>query len=507
MSHLLHLLLLNSSDHIRQKTEQALAAIDLPYALELPASNEEVSEQLKKNHWDAIIVDGTNGRFNVNAVFEDVRRNGDIPVIGIVNGVTNQLKEEAIKKGIHDLVPVDQLDQLPLALWRIVHLEKQMRNYELIENELQQKVRFLTDLFNAVQEGLCVMDTQLNILRTNSYFRSTFSQGLSPHGHKCYEILMRQKKPCSDCHLWEDLKNKGVSHETISFFDENKKTHWFEIDSYPLKNSEGQIIGVIQSIKDITSQKVAENKLVQLNKELDQRVKQRTAQLEAANKELEAFSYSVSHDLRAPLVRIDGFSQLLLDSHAEQLDEEGQHYLNRIRSSVLLMSELIDDLLDLSRVSRSELEVREVNLSDIAEKIIRGLKESEPQRKADVEIEGDLKVRGDARLLARALDNLFNNAWKFTSKREVAKIEFGVAQRSPVLVFFVRDNGAGFNNEYADQLFAPFRRLHSSKEFPGNGVGLATVQRIIHRHGGKIWAEGKVDRGAIFYFTLQPHRK
>ncbi|NOZ62178.1 MAG: hypothetical protein GXO74_10890, partial [Calditrichaeota bacterium] len=223
--------------------------------------------------------------------------------------------------------------------------------------------------------------------------------------------------------------------------------------------------------------------------------------------ELEAFSYSVSHDLRAPLVRIDGFSQLLLDCHADQLDDEARHYLNRIRSSVMLMSELIDDLLDLSRVTRSEMEIREINLSGVAEEIVRALRESEPQRRVEVVIQPELKARGDARLLARALDNLFNNAWKFTAKKSPAKIEFGMMARASVPVFFIRDNGAGFNNDYAAQLFAPFRRLHSSKEFPGNGIGLATVQRIIHRHGGKIWAEGKVNQGAVFYFTVQPKEK
>jgi len=507
MSHVLHLLLLNSSVEIRQKAEEALSSLDLQYSLELPASVEDIPSQLKKDHWDAIIVDGTNGKFNVDAVFENVRKSGDIPVIGIVNGADDRSKAEAIKKGIYDLVPLSQLDQLPLSLWRVVHLEKQLRNHELIENELQQKVRFLTDLFNAVQEGICVMDTKLNILRTNSWFQRTFSAGLNPHGHKCYEILKQEKEPCPDCHLWEDLREKGVSHETIAISDYEESSHWFEINSYPLKNSAQQIIGVIQSIKDVANQKIAEHKLIELNRELDQRVKQRTAQLEAANKELEAFSYSVSHDLRAPLVRIDGFSQLLLDAHADQLDDEAKHYLNRIRSSVLLMSELIDDLLDLSRVSRSELEIRDVNLSQMAERIMRGLIESEPQRKVEVAIQPDLKARGDSRLVARVLDNLLNNALKFTSKRDRAKIEFGMAQRSPVPVFFVRDNGAGFNGDYAQQLFAPFRRLHSTKEFPGNGIGLATVQRIIHRHGGRIWAEGKVDQGAIFYFTLQPADK
>ncbi len=502
MSHVLHLLLLKSSNEIHQKTAEAISTFGLQFSLEPFHDSSDISSELKKNHWDAVIVDGTNGKFNVDAVFEHIRKIKDVPVIGIVNEENELKRIQSVKKGIHDLVFVNKMEQLPVSLLRILNLEKKLRTHELVESELQQKVNFLTDLFNAVQEGLCVIDTKFTILQSNSWFKKTFGKKGNPNGRKCYEIFVNRDNPCPKCNLIEDLEQHGVVKETLSIVDDNNSVRWLEINSYPLKNSAQQIIGVIKSIKDITSQKIAEHELVKLNEELDQRVKQRTAQLEAANRELEAFSYSVSHDLRAPLVRIDGFSQLLLDCHADDLNDEARHYIKRIRSSVLLMSQLIDDLLDLSRVTRTQMDIREVDLSKIAKQIIHNLQEAEPTRKVDVFIQPDLKVRGDAHLLTRVLDNLLNNAWKFTSKKSDARIEFGMAKQQSVPVFFVKDNGAGFNQKYVNQLFTPFRRLHSNKEFPGSGIGLATVQRIIHRHGGKIWAEGKIDRGAVFYFTL-----
>jgi signal transduction histidine kinase len=227
-------------------------------------------------------------------------------------------------------------------------------------------------------------------------------------------------------------------------------------------------------------------------------------ELEATNRELEAFSYSVSHDLRAPLRSIDGFSQILLEDYSEELDEEGKDYLSRVRAASQRMGRLIDDLLGLSRVTRSALRWVPVDLSAQAREIIADLCKRESERRVEVEVSDGLVAYGDARLLRVVLENLIGNAWKFTEKESEARIEFGVTRFTGAPVYYVSDNGAGFEMAYADKLFGAFQRLHGSEEFEGTGIGLATVQRVVHRHGGRIWAEGEVGRGATFFFTLGP---
>lgn len=244
------------------------------------------------------------------------------------------------------------------------------------------------------------------------------------------------------------------------------------------------------------------SQLVEMIDRLEERVQERTQQLEAANRELEAFSYSVSHDLRAPLRSIEAFSEMLEEDYRDRLDATGVDYLRRVRKASERMGLLIEDLLQLSRVSRGELRQETVDLTRLARAIVYELQQTQPDRRVRVEIADGLQARGDPRLLEVALDNMLGNAWKYTGKREDACIELGELEQDGQRVFYVRDNGTGFDMARADKLFIPFQRLHSAEEFPGTGIGLATVQRIIQRHGGAVWAESEVDRGATFYFRL-----
>ena len=274
-----------------------------------------------------------------------------------------------------------------------------------------------------------------------------------------------------------------------------------------LTDAFNQMLGRIEDQKDELQRHAAdlERRVEERTHELQERnesLRRNAAELLAANTELDAFAYSVSYDLRAPLRSIDGFSQVLLEDYAAQLDEAGRESLHRVRAASQRMGTLIDDLLKLARVTRAEMRTEDVDLSGMARDIASELQRAAPERQVEFAIAAGLKARGDARLLRVALDNLLRNSWKYTAKQPGPRVEFGSVEANGGQAFMVRDNGAGFDMKYADKLFGVFQRLHSAAEFEGTGVGLATVRRIINRHGGRIWAEGAVDQGATFYFTL-----
>ena len=268
-------------------------------------------------------------------------------------------------------------------------------------------------------------------------------------------------------------------------------------------DAQGRVRRLHGALQDISESKRAQQEILRLNAELEERVLQRTAQLEAANHELEAFSYSIAHDLRAPLSSIDGFSNSLQASAGSQLDDRSHHFLRRIRAGVRQMSDLTDGLLSLASLSRADLRFEALDIADMARSAMAALQERSPERAVEVVIADRLPARGDPRLLVQVVGNLTGNAWKFTSRRPQAKIEVGsMRDAEGQVVYFVRDDGAGFDMAYASRMFEAFRRMHTSAEFDGTGIGLAIAHRIITRHGGRIWAESAPNRGATFYFTL-----
>jgi PAS domain S-box-containing protein len=274
----------------------------------------------------------------------------------------------------------------------------------------------------------------------------------------------------------------------------------------PVPGEIGQDIARLVQVEDITERLRAEDRIHALNRSLEARVALRTRELTQANQELESFAYSVSHDLRAPLRAIDGFSRLLEERHAANIDDASRDYLVRIRNAAGRMGELIGSLLKMSRLSRVELNLVPLDLSQLAEEVVAELRNAQPTRVVDVAIEPGLRASGDASLLRNLLQNLFDNAWKFTAGMAHARIEFGAERAGTaeegMATFFVRDNGAGFASEYVHKLFRPFQRLHSQEQFVGHGIGLASVKRVVERHGGSIRAEGRQGEGATFWFTL-----
>jgi PAS domain S-box-containing protein len=389
-------------------------------------------------------------------------------------------------------------DQMTIQLKEsFTRLEKEITERKLAEEALRESEKKYRELVDNALVGIYMTGLNGEIIFANKALAKMY-EFESPEEMMSSSILSRYKNNENRKVLIETLKKEGeVNNYELEHLTKSGKT----INILLSATFEANVLSGM--VMDITKRNQAEEEIRRLNAELEQRVVGRTAQLEAANKELEAFSYSVSHDLRAPLRSIDGFSQALQEDYGEKVEGQGKDYIRRIRAATKRMADLIDALLTLSRVTRSEIRLENFDLSRLARTIAADLQKIQPDRQAEFIIPEGLTANGDARLLRIVIENLIGNAWKFTSKKENACIELGSLQQGDgKLAYFVKDNGAGFDMAYADKLFGAFQRLHGAEEFSGTGIGLATVQRIIHRHGGRVWAEGKPEKGATFYFTF-----
>jgi PAS domain S-box-containing protein len=384
-----------------------------------------------------------------------------------------------------------------IVLLRDIHEERQA---QAERRRTEQRFQLIVE---AAQEGIWTVDTGNRTTYANRYLAEMLGHTVDEMlGRHINDFMDEEGRVLAARNL--EQRRQGISDvHDFKFVRKDGTPVWTMMSSNPMHDEEGRYIGALAMVTDVTRRREAEEQVRQLNADLERRIAERTSQLEFSNRELEAFAYSVAHDLRAPLRSISNFTLALAEDCTDKLDDMGLDYLKRIRASSQRMSELIDGILALSRVNRTEFVEEEVNLSALARSLSEQLQRWQPQRSVRFSLQEGLVDRGDAQLLRSVLENLLGNAWKFTRERPLAEIEFGVLPGEGARrVYFVRDNGAGFDMAFQAKLFGVFQRLHTQQEFEGNGVGLATVQRVIRRHGGRVWGEGRVDQGATFSFTL-----
>ncbi|MCX7753837.1 MAG: PAS domain S-box protein [Anaerolineales bacterium] len=400
----------------------------------------------------------------------------------------------------------------PLNSNSVLVLVRDVTEPRRTEQALRESERRFRVLFENAGVGVAHGDTiTRRFLRVNQKYCDILGYSREELENLDFASITYPEDLQKNLDLLEKLKRGEISEFTMEkrYIRKDGSLVWVLLTVSPLWNPGEPPSTHITVVHDITEQKRAEYalryseaQLRRLNADLEQRVAERTAQLQLANSELEAFAYSVSHDLRAPLRAIDGFSRILLQDYASEFSPPARELLERVRAANHNMSQLVDALLGLSRMSRAAMYREPVDLAELARAVMITLQESAPDRHVQFQSVEHAVVQGDPRLLRVVMENLLSNAWKFTARTTQAHIEFGLKTIGSETVYFVRDNGAGFNPRYADKLFGPFQRLHRADEFEGTGIGLATVQRIIRRHGGRIWAEGQPGQGATFYFTL-----
>jgi len=416
-----------------------------------------------------------------------------------------RVRAEATLKEMHGELEVRVRQRTAELAKTVSSLEIESAERLRAEQSLVEKSKILEAFFQGSMTCLAILDRAFNFIRVNdAYARKAGRQAAYFLGRNHFVLYPSDEAKASFERVIETKEPFSTLARPFTYPDHPEwgETYW-DILLTPLLDCLGDVEFLVLSLNDVTERERAERALTDYQEHLEELVRERTAQLETANRELEAFAFTVSHDLRAPLRSIEGFSRILEEEQATRLDEAGKDHFRRIRAATGKMGQFIDALLNLSRLTRSELSRTAVNLSVLVRTVAEDLARSQPDRFADFVIADGVTAHGDPVMLRIMMENLFGNAWKFTAKRERARIEFGVIENpQSEIVFYVRDNGAGFDMAHAGKLFTPLQRLHSAAEFPGLGIGLATVHRIVRRHGGRLWAEGAAEQGATFSFTL-----
>ncbi len=509
MSRPLRLLIVEDSKDDADLLVRAVRSAGYVPVYEIVDTAPAMRDALKHDDWDLIISDCALPRFAAPAALALAKElRPDLPFIVVSGSIDINLAVSLIKAGAHDYIQKSQMGRLVPAIKRALH-ERVLRQTEhhherpWMEQTLQASETRYRRLFEAAQDGRLILNAETaQIVDANPFVA---------------DMLGYSRDHCIGKKLWEIGAFKDIEACKSGFLELQAKGY-IRYEDLPLATSDGRSIDVefisnvyladseklVQcTIRDITARVRAAANLRTLNAELRQHVQVHANQLEVLNQELETFNYAVSHDLCAPLRRIQGFTEALEKDYPDKLDAEGRALIQSICAAAEHMDTLIDGLLRLSRLSRGEIRPQATNLSTMVHTIGAELHDADPTRQVELVVAEDIMANGDRALLRIVLENLLSNAWKFTSHRATARIEFGAKQQSDgLLAYFVADNGAGFDMKYADTLFGPFQRFHNPNEFPGTGIGLASVQRIVHRHRGRIWAQSTVGQGTTFYFTL-----
>jgi PAS domain S-box-containing protein len=414
------------------------------------------------------------------------------------------IRNKGTPQGVHIRCSCLPLYDEQNRLLGVMVLTQDVDRQHKIEADKQRAEQRFRLIVETAQEGVWTIDTEWRTTYVNHYMANMLGYTVEEMtGRHLFSFVAPESQEPARKSLEQGAQAPRAHAKDRAFLRKDGSLLWTSVSTTPMFDEEGHYIGSLAMVTDITQRRAAEEQVRQLNAELERRIAERTAQLEFSNRELEAFAYTVAHDLRSPLRSIASFSDALAEDCACEINPVGQDYLRRITGGARRMAELIDGLLALSRINSTALTARQCDLSAMARTVLEQLQALQPGRSVRVTIQEGLMDQGDPQLLRSVFENLLGNAWKFTRERPQAEIEFSATRgERGRWIYRVRDNGAGFDMAFRDKLFGVFQRLHSQQEFEGNGVGLATVQRIIRRHGGRIWGEGQPGQGASFFFTL-----